>query len=124
MYIGNFIENYVKLLYNIAGNEVKMDINTIWNSIVIIKIRRDDSYNFTLKEIETFAQVYDMDLEDFCINVLKLSKQQIYNLRNGNNDFVRSSKTPACDHASFEQSSENCIRRIKYLTSPATPFLP
>ena len=30
-----------------------------------------------------------MDLEDFCINVLKLSKQQIYNLRNGNNDFVK-----------------------------------
>lgn len=66
-----------------------MDINTIWNSIVIIKIRKDDSYNFTLKEIETFAQVYDMNLEDFCINVLKLSKQQIYNLRNGNNDFVK-----------------------------------
>ena len=40
-----------------------MDINTIWNSIVIIKIRRDDSYNFILKEIETFAQVYAMDLE-------------------------------------------------------------
>lgn len=66
-----------------------MDINTIWDSIVIIKIRRDDSYNFTLKEIETFAQVYNMDIEDFCTNVLKLSKQQIYNLRNGNNDFVK-----------------------------------
>ncbi len=66
-----------------------MDINTIWNSIVIIKIRRDDSYNFTLKEIEAFAQVYNMDLKDFCTNVLKLSKQQIYNLRNGNNDFVK-----------------------------------
>ena len=66
-----------------------MDINTIWNSIVIIKIRRDDSYNFTLKEIETFAQIYKMDLEDFCTNVFKLSKQQIYNLRNGNNDFVK-----------------------------------
>lgn len=66
-----------------------MDINAIWNSIVLIKIKRDDSYNFTLREIETFAKVYNIEIEEFCINVLKLSKQQIYNLRNGNNDFVK-----------------------------------
>jgi len=62
-----------------------MDINTIWDSIVIIKIRRDDSNKFTLKEIETFAKVYNMDVEAFCTDILKLSKRQIYKLKNGNN---------------------------------------
>lgn len=84
-----------------------MDINTIWNSIVIIKIRRDDSYNFTLKEIEAFAQVYNMDLEDFCTNVLKLSKQQIYNLRNGNNDFVKCVEYKRIKQEFFEEKSSS-----------------
>lgn len=82
-----------------------MDINTIWNSIVIIKIRRDDSYNFTLKEIEAFAQVYNMDLEDFCTNVLKLSKQQIYNLRNGKNDFVKCVEYKRIKQEFFEEKN-------------------
>lgn len=84
-----------------------MDIATIWNSIVIIKIRRDDSYNFTLKEIETFAQVYNMDVEDFCTNVLKLSKQQIYNLRNGNNDFVKCVEYKRIKQEFFEEKSSS-----------------
>lgn len=84
-----------------------MDINTIWNSIVIIKIRRDDSYNFTLKEIETFAQIYKMDLEDFCTNVFKLSKQQIYNLRNGNNDFVKCVEFKRIKQKFFEEKSSS-----------------
>ena len=84
-----------------------MDINTIWNSIVIIKIRRDDSYNFTLKEIEAFAQVYNMDLEDFYINVLKLSKQQIYNLRNGNNDFVKCVEYKRIKQEFFEEKNSS-----------------
>lgn len=84
-----------------------MDINTIWNSIVIIKIRRDDSYNFTLKEIEAFAQVYNMDVEDFCTNVLKLSKQQIYNLRNGNNDFVKCVEYKRIKQEFFEEKSSS-----------------
>ncbi len=66
-----------------------MDINAIWNSIITIKIRKDDSYNLTLKEIETFAKVYNMEMETFCTNILKLSERQIYYLRNGNNDFVK-----------------------------------
>ena len=82
-----------------------MDINTIWNSIVIIKIRRDDLYNFTLKEIEAFAQVYNMDLEDFCTNVLKLSKQQIYNLRNGKNDFVKCVEYKRIKQEFFEEKN-------------------
>lgn len=82
-----------------------MDINTIWNSIVIIKIRRDDSYNFTLKEIGTFAQVYNMDLEDFCTNVLKLSKQQIYNLKSGKNDFVKCMEYKKIKQEFFEEKS-------------------
>ena len=82
-----------------------MDINTIWNSIVIIKIRTDDSYNFTLKEIEAFAQVYNMDLEDFCTNVLKLSKQQIYNLRNGKNDFVKCVEYKRIKQEFFEEKN-------------------
>ena len=84
-----------------------MDINTIWNSIVIIKIRRDDSYNFTLKEIEAFAQVYNMDLEDFCTNVLKLSKQQIYNLRNGKNDFVKCVEYKRIKQKFFEEKNSS-----------------
>lgn len=84
-----------------------MDINTIWNSIVIIKIRRDDSYNFTLKEIEAFAQVYNMDLEDFCTNVLKLSKQQIYNLRNGKNDFVKCVEYKKIKQEFFEEKNSS-----------------
>lgn len=84
-----------------------MDINTIWNSIVIIKIRRDDSYNFTLKEIEAFAQVYNMDLKDFCTNVLKLSKQQIYNLRNGNNDFVKCVEYKRIKQEFFEEKNSS-----------------
>jgi len=90
-----------------------MDINTIWNSIVIIKIRRDDSYNFTLKEIEAFAQVYNIDLEDFCINVLKLSKQQIYNLRNGNNDFVKCVEYKRIKHEFFEE--KNFLYRLQII---------
>ena len=84
-----------------------MDINTIWNSIVIIKIRRDDSYNFTLKEIEAFAQVYNMDLEDFCTNVLKLSKQQIYNLRSGKNDFVKCVEYKKIKQEFFEEKNSS-----------------
>ena len=84
-----------------------MDINTIWNSIVIIKIRRDDSYNFTLKEIEAFAQVYNMDLKDFCTNVLKLSKQQIYNLRNGKNDFVKCVEYKKIKQEFFEEKNSS-----------------
>ena len=84
-----------------------MDINTIWNSIVIIKIRRDDSYNFTLKEIEAFAQVYNMDLEDFFTNVLKLSKQQIYNLKNGKNDFVKCVEYKRIKQEFFEEKSSS-----------------
>jgi len=82
-----------------------MDINTIWNSIVIIKIRRDDSYNFTLKEIETFAQVYNMDVEEFCTNVLRLSKQQIYNLRNCKNDFVKCIEYKRVKQGFFDEKS-------------------
>ena len=66
-----------------------MDINTIWNSIVRIKIRQDDTYNFTLKEIKVFACIYNMDIDEFCSNVLKLSKQQIHNLKSGNNGFIK-----------------------------------
>ena len=84
-----------------------MKIDTIWNSIVIIKIRRDDSYNFTLKEIEAFAQVYNMDLEDFCTNVLKLSKQQIYNLRNGKNDFVKCVEYKRIKQEFFEEKNSS-----------------
>lgn len=84
-----------------------MNINTIWNSIVIIKIRRDDSYNFTLKEIEAFAQVYNMDLKDFCTNVLKLSKQQIYNLRNGKNDFVKCVEYKRIKQEFFEEKNSS-----------------
>ena len=84
-----------------------MNINTIWNSIIIIKIRRDDSYNFTLKEIEAFAQVYNIDLEDFCANVLKLSKQQIYNLRNGNNDFVKCAEYKRVKQEFFKEKSSS-----------------
>lgn len=91
-----------------------MNINTIWNSIIIIKIRRDDSYNFTLKEIEAFAQVYNIDLEDFCANVLKLSKQQIYNLRNGNNDFVKCVEYKRIKQDFFkEKSSSYRLQLIK-----------
>lgn len=91
-----------------------MDINTIWNSIVRIKIRKDDSYNFTLKELEAFAQVYDMDLEDFCTNVLKLSKQQIYKLRNGNNTFVKCVEYKKIKQEFFkEKSSSYRLQLIK-----------
>lgn len=91
-----------------------MDINTVWNSIVVIKIRRDDSYNFTLKEIEVFAQVYNMDVEEFCTNVLKLSKQQIYNLRNDNNDFVKCVEYKRIKQEFFnEKSSSYRLQVIK-----------
>lgn len=82
-----------------------MDINTIWNSILLIKIRRDGSYDFTLKEIETFAQVYNMDIEEFCTNVLKLSKQQIYNLKNGSYDFVKCVEYKRVKQSFFEEKS-------------------
>lgn len=84
-----------------------MDINTIWNSIVIIKIRRDDSCNFTLKEIEAFAQVYNMNIEEFCTSVLKLSKQQIYNLRNGKNDFVKCAEYKRIKQRFFKEKSSS-----------------
>lgn len=84
-----------------------MNINTVWNSIVMIKIRRDDSYNFTLKEIEVFAQVYNMDVEEFCTNVLKLSNQQIYNLKNGNNDFVKCVEYKRIKQEFFEEKSSS-----------------
>lgn len=89
-----------------------MDINTIWNSIVIIKIRRDDSYNFTLKEIEAFSQVYNMNLEDFCTNVLRLSKRQIYNLRNGNNDFVKCVEYKRIKQEFFEEKSYSYMIKL------------
>lgn len=66
-----------------------MDFDAIWNSIITIKIRKDDSYNLTLREIETYAKVYGMTMEAFCTDILKLSGQQIYNLKNGTNDFVK-----------------------------------
>lgn len=84
-----------------------MEINTIRNSIVIIKIRRDDSYNFTLKEIEVFAQVYNIEVEDFCTNILKLSKQQIYNLKNGKNDFVKCVEYKRIKQEFFEEKSSS-----------------
>lgn len=84
-----------------------MKIDTIWNSIVIIKIRRDDSYNFTLKEINVFAQIYNMDVEEFCTNVLKLSKQQIFNLIKGNNDFVKCVEFKRIKQEFFEEKSSS-----------------
>lgn len=66
-----------------------MDIKLLLYSLVSIKIRRDDSYNFTLKEIETFAQIYDMEIDEFCTNILKLSYQQIYGLKKGKFDFAK-----------------------------------
>lgn len=91
-----------------------MDINAIWNSIITIKIRKDDSYNLTLREIETFAQVYNMEVEAFCTNVLKLSKQQVYNLRNGNNDFVKCIECKRKKQEFFaQQASAYRLRIIK-----------
>ncbi len=89
-----------------------MDINTIWNSIVTIKMRRDDSYNFSLKEIETFAKVYNMDLEDFCTSILNLSKQQIDNLKKGNNDFVKCMEYKKIKQKFFEEKGSSYILQI------------
>jgi len=89
-----------------------MDINTIWNSIVIIKIRRDDSYKFTLKEIEIFAKVYNIAVEEFCSDILKLSKKQIYKLKKNNS--VRCEEYKKFKQEFFEKkASEIRVKIIK-----------
>lgn len=62
-----------------------MNVNIIWESVIKIKIRKDDTYIFTLNEIKAFAKVYGMSLDDFCNNVFKLGKQQVYTLKSGKN---------------------------------------
>lgn len=89
-----------------------MDIEAVLQSVILIKIRNDDSYNFSLKEIKTFAKTYNMSLEDFCSKILELSNGQTNNLKKGYNDYVKCKKYKEAKQKFLDKKSSSYILKI------------
>lgn len=90
-----------------------MDINSIWNYIVTTKIQKDDTYKFTLKEIEAFAQNCNMNLEEFCTKILKLNATQVKNLKKQDDCLVKCMEYKRIKQAFFEKEAHSY--RIKII---------
>ena len=90
-----------------------MDINSIWNYIVTTKIQKDDTYKFTLKEIEAYSQKCNMNLEEFCTKIFKLNATQVKNLKKQDDRLVKCVEYKRIKQAFFEKEAHSY--RIKII---------
>lgn len=67
-----------------------MDIDEIWSNIITIKIKKDNSARFSLKEIEETASFLNMPSEQLAFDILKLNKRSFKDLKDGKQKNVKS----------------------------------
>ena len=74
-------------------------------------IEIQDNGSIKVKELIKMNGEYNgMDRTILARSLYNNTRSYTINDIEGNNDFVTSSNTPSCVHASFAHSSENCIR--------------
>lgn len=76
------------------------------------KIQKDDTYKFTLKEIEAYAQKCNMNLEEFCTKILKLNATQVKNLKKQDDYLVKCMEYKRIKQAFFEKEAHSYRTKI------------
>lgn len=66
-----------------------MNIELVNETIFKSKIKNDSTNYFSFNEIQTYAEVFDMPFDQFCVKVLKLSEGQTYKLKTQKNYRVK-----------------------------------
>ena len=55
-----------------------MDIDTIFENIITLKISKDSSNKFVLSELEELSNILNIEIEELAINILKINQRSLY----------------------------------------------
>ena len=80
--------------------------------IIIDKIERDSSYNFTLKEIKTYSKECGYQFDEFASQVLKLNASQIKSLIDGKSSYVKCVHFQKLKQQFLEENKTIYLRKI------------
>ena len=89
-----------------------MDIDTIFENIITLKISKDSSNKFALSELEELSNILNIEIEELAINVLKINQRSFYDLKRGNQKNVISQEYKIKKQEFFEAYREKMIESI------------